>query len=57
MDTDAAWAASIRRWRHSGDFSEWKDHDSYQEQFDRLLKDLKATDPRTKNSAATRGQP
>jgi hypothetical protein len=26
------------------DFSNWKDHDSYQEAFDRLLKDLKAQD-------------
>jgi hypothetical protein len=32
--------ASIRRQRHIGDFSRWKDHDSYQEAFDRL-KDLK----------------
>jgi hypothetical protein len=42
MDTDAAWAASIRRQRQIGDFSKWKDHDSYQKAFDRLLKDLKA---------------
>jgi len=42
VDTDAAWTASIRRQRHIGDFTKWKDHDSYQEAFDRLLKDLKA---------------
>jgi len=42
MDSGAAWAASIRRQRHIGDFSEWKDHDSYQKAFDRLLRDLKA---------------
>ena len=41
-DTDAAWAASIRRQRHIGDFSKWKDHDSYQKAFERLVKDLKA---------------
>jgi hypothetical protein len=52
MDTGAAWAASIRRQRHIGDFSKWKDHDFYQKAFDRLLKDLKATDSRTKNTAA-----
>ena len=40
VDTDAAWTASIRRQRHIGDFTKWKDHDSYQS--DRLLKDLKA---------------
>ena len=50
-DTHAAWAASIRR-RQIGDFSRWKDHDSYRKAFDRLLKDLKATDPRTKDIAA-----
>lgn len=27
------------------DFSNWKDHDSYQQAFDRLVKDLKATPP------------
>ena len=42
VDTDAAWTASIRRQRHIGDFTKWKDHDSYQQAFDRLLKDLKA---------------
>ncbi len=30
------------------DFSNWKDHDSYQEAFDRLIGDLKASDSRTK---------
>ena len=42
METDAAWAANIRRTRHIGDFSAWKDHDAYQEAFDRLLRDLKS---------------
>ena len=42
METEVAWAASIRRQRHIGDFSKWKDPDSYQKAFDRLLKDLKA---------------
>ena len=41
-ETDAAWAASIRRTRHIGDFSAWKDHDAYQVAFERLLRDLKA---------------
>jgi len=27
---------------HIPDFSNWKDHDSYQKAFDRLVKDLKA---------------
>lgn len=42
MKTNQAWAADIRRTRHIGDFSRWKDHDSYQAAFDRLLRDLKA---------------
>src|SRR6266404_5345311 len=42
MDTDQAWAASLRRMRHIGDFSNWKDHDSYVKAFDILLRDLKA---------------
>jgi hypothetical protein len=40
MDTDQAWAAHIRRTRHIGDFSHWKDHDAYQQAFERLLRDL-----------------
>jgi hypothetical protein len=44
METDEAWAADIRRRRHIGDFSEWKNHDSYQKGFVRLLRDLKAED-------------
>jgi hypothetical protein len=42
METDQAWAASLRRTRHIGDFLTWKDHDPYQESFNRLLRDLKA---------------
>ncbi|HEY7420205.1 MAG TPA: toll/interleukin-1 receptor domain-containing protein [Ktedonobacteraceae bacterium] len=40
--TFAPWAADIRRQRHIGDFSQWKDHDSYQKSLSRLLRDLKA---------------
>jgi uncharacterized protein YjbI with pentapeptide repeats len=36
------WPADIRRTRHIGDFTRWKEHDSYQKAFDRLLRDLKA---------------
>lgn len=42
MDSDTAWAASIRRTRHIGDFTRWKQHDEYQKSFERLLRDLKA---------------
>lgn len=37
-----AWAATIRRTRHIGDFTRWKEHDSYLSAFERLLRDLKA---------------
>jgi hypothetical protein len=43
MESNKAWAALIRRTRHIGDFTRWKDHDSYQKAFDRLLRDLKAS--------------
>jgi hypothetical protein len=42
--TDQAWAADIRRTRHIGDFTRWKDHDAYQQAFQRLLRDLKANE-------------
>lgn len=47
-DSDKAWAATIRRTRHIGDFTRWKEHGPYQKAFERLLRDLKAegVDPR-----------
>jgi hypothetical protein len=42
METKQAWAASLRRTRHIGEFSNWKDHDQYKKALDRLLRDLKA---------------
>lgn len=42
MESKQAWAAAIRRTRHIGDFTTWKNHDDYQKAFDRLLHDLKA---------------
>ena len=47
METSQAWAADIRRTRHIGDFSLWKDHDHYKKAFDRLLRDLSQNDPKT----------
>jgi len=43
MNTRDDWAAKIKRRRHIGDFSNWKDKASYQKAFERLLRDLKAT--------------
>jgi hypothetical protein len=42
--TGQAWIADIRRTRPIGDFSRWKEHDAYQQAFERLLRDLKADD-------------
>lgn len=44
MNASQAWAADVRRSRHIGDFREWKDHDSYQRAFERLMRDLKTVD-------------
>lgn len=41
MQTGQAWAADIRRTRHIGDFRRWRDRDSYQKAFLRLLRDLR----------------
>jgi hypothetical protein len=39
------WAADIRRKRHIGDFRKWKSHDDYTRAFDKLVKDLKKSQP------------
>jgi hypothetical protein len=44
METEIGWLAQIKNMRHIGDFSQWQDHHAYQEAFQRLLHDLKATD-------------
>ena len=41
MEAQQPWAADIRRQRHIGDFTKWKDHDAYEQAFARLLRDLK----------------
>jgi hypothetical protein len=50
METNQAWAASIRRQRHIGDFRQLKNPLSYRKAFKRLLRDL--TD---KHKASKRG--
>jgi uncharacterized protein YjbI with pentapeptide repeats len=42
MEIKTGWPALIKNTRNIGDFSQWKDHDSYQKAFNRLLRDLKA---------------
>lgn len=45
LESRTGWAADIKRPRHIGDFTGWKDHDSYQKSFDRLLRDLRVDPP------------
>lgn len=40
---DQAWAADIRRMRHIGNFSRWKEQEEYQKAFARLLRDLQTS--------------
>jgi hypothetical protein len=39
------WAAAVRHKRHIGDFRKWKSHDDYTNAFDRLVRDLKKSQP------------
>jgi hypothetical protein len=39
-ETDLAWARTIKRMRHIGDFTHWDDKDAYQKALARLLRDL-----------------
>lgn len=55
-ESEQAWAAAIRRTRHIGDFTRWKDHDSYQRAFERLLRDLKAEEGARATAATTEGE-
>jgi hypothetical protein len=41
MQTSEAWARLLRGQRNIGDFTRWKDHDSYQKSFERLMRDLR----------------
>jgi hypothetical protein len=44
MDINVGWSALIRKTRKIGDFTQWKQHDAYQQAFERLLHDLKASE-------------
>ena len=45
MKTTEAWAAKLRA-RLIGDFRQWKDHDAYQQGFQRMLRDLTREQPK-----------
>jgi hypothetical protein len=44
MKIEDGWPADIKRSRNIGDFRRWKDHDTYRKSFDRLLRDLRASE-------------
>jgi hypothetical protein len=50
METGEAWAAKLRA-RLIGDFRQWKDHDAYQQSFERVLRDLTKEQPATPRHA------
>jgi hypothetical protein len=43
MKTERDWAVLMRQTRHIGDFTCWRDHDSYEKAFEHLLRDLRQT--------------
>ena len=45
FNSDEPWPADIRLQRHIGDFRKWKSHDDYTAAFDRLVRDLKKSQP------------
>jgi uncharacterized protein YjbI with pentapeptide repeats len=47
METEEAWAAKLRADRNICDFRQWKNHDSYQKVFERVLRDLAAGPKKT----------
>jgi hypothetical protein len=44
LKTTEAWASKLRA-RLIGDFRQWKDHDAYQQSFQRMLRDLTKEQP------------
>jgi hypothetical protein len=45
MQTSEAWARLLRGQRNIGGFTRWKEHDSYQRSFERLMRDLRVEKP------------
>src|SRR5262249_58056892 len=45
MQTSEACARLLRGHRHIGVFTRWKEHDSYQKSFERLVRDLRVEKP------------
>jgi len=41
FETNVGWASSLKNTRNIGDFCDWSNHQSYQQGFERLLRDLR----------------
>jgi hypothetical protein len=54
MQTSEAWARLLRGQRNIGDFTRWKEHDSYQKSFERLMRDLRVEEPGQQQRQETR---
>jgi len=44
MQTSEAWARLLKSQRNIGDFTRWKEHDSYRKSFELVLKGLKVAE-------------
>jgi hypothetical protein len=44
MRIESGWPTLIKNTRNIGEFKRWKDRDSYQRAFERLLRDLRAAE-------------
>jgi hypothetical protein len=53
MKVKTGWAADVKRIRHIGDFTDWKNTDSYRKALDRLLRDLEVKPARGISSRPT----
>jgi hypothetical protein len=45
MQTSESWARLLLGQRNIGDFTRWKEHHSYQNSFERLMRDLRVEKP------------
>jgi hypothetical protein len=54
MQTSEGWARLLRAQRNIGDFSGWKEHDSYQKSFERLMRDLRVQSQHGSEAPETR---
>ncbi|HMR68528.1 MAG TPA: toll/interleukin-1 receptor domain-containing protein [Anaerolineae bacterium] len=57
METNQAWAADIRRMRHIGNFTQWREEADYQRALKRLLRDLTVKDVASATASTKTSKP